>query len=93
MRIVGPLAVRVGTFFITETSIISNGDRVARIAYGSGAAIVSKTPVLTLTLKAAAATSKDETGPTVTSEAIIQMEAFILLVSMCLFLMAMTVLG
>ena len=55
---------------LTET-IISNGEQVARIAYGSGEAIVSKTPVLTLTLKAAAAAPKDETGPTVMSEAII----------------------
>ena len=55
---------------LTET-IISNGEKVARMDYGSGDAIVSKTPVLTLTLETTASAAKEEAGPTVTSEAII----------------------
>jgi multiphosphoryl transfer protein len=55
---------------LTEV-IISNGERVSRIAYGSGTASVGKTPVLTLTLSGAAAVAKEEAGPTVTSEAIV----------------------
>ena len=55
---------------LTEV-IISNGERVSRTVYGSGTAIVGKTPVLTLTLNGAAAVAAEETGPTVTSEAII----------------------
>jgi multiphosphoryl transfer protein len=55
---------------LTEV-IISNGERVSRIAYGSGTASVGKTPVLTLTLNGAAAAAKEEAGPTVTSEAIV----------------------
>jgi phosphoenolpyruvate-protein phosphotransferase len=55
---------------LTEV-IISNGERVSGTVYGSGTAIVGKTPVLTLTLNGAAATTEAETGPTVTSEAII----------------------
>jgi multiphosphoryl transfer protein len=55
---------------LTEV-IISNGERVSGTVYGSGTAIVGKTPVLTLTLNGAAAEAKEELGPTVTSEAII----------------------
>jgi len=44
---------------------------VSGTVYGSGTATVGKTPVLTLTLNGAAATAEVETGPTVTSEAII----------------------
>jgi glucose-specific phosphotransferase system IIA component len=55
---------------LTEV-IISNGERVSQTIYGSGSAIVSKTPVLTLRLNGAAATIQEEVGPTVTSEAII----------------------
>ena len=55
---------------LTEV-IISNGERVSRMVYGSGTASVGKTPVLTLTLNDAAATAKEEAGPTVTSEAIV----------------------
>ena len=56
---------------LTEV-IISNGERVSRTVYGSGTASVGKTPVLTLTLNGAAAPAAEaETGPTVTSEAII----------------------
>ena len=55
---------------LTEV-IISNGERVSRMVYGSGTATVGKTPVLTLTLNGAAAVGREEAGPTVTSEAII----------------------
>ena len=55
---------------LTEV-IISNRDRVSRTAYGSGTASVGKTPVLTLTLNAAAEAPKEEAGPTLTSEAIV----------------------
>ena len=55
---------------LTEV-IISNSDRVSRTAYGSGTASVGKTPVLTLTLNAAAEAPKEEAGPTLTSEAIV----------------------
>ena len=55
---------------LTEV-IISNGELVSGTSYGSGTATVGKTPVLTLTLNGAAAAEKAETGPTVTSEAII----------------------
>jgi len=55
---------------LTEV-IISNGERVSRMAYGSGTASVGKTPVLTLTLDGAAAAAKEEAGPTLTSEAIV----------------------
>jgi phosphocarrier protein FPr len=55
---------------LTEV-IISNGDRVSRMAYGSGTASVGKTPVLTLTLNAAADAPKEEAGSTLTSEAIV----------------------
>jgi multiphosphoryl transfer protein len=56
---------------LTEV-IISNGEKVSGTVYGSGTAIVGKTPILTLTLNgAAAAAEKAEVGPTVTSEAII----------------------
>jgi phosphocarrier protein FPr len=55
---------------LTEV-IISNGERVSGTAYGSGTASVGKTPVLTLTLNAAADAPKDEAGPTLTSEAIV----------------------
>ena len=55
---------------LTEV-IISNGERVSGTVYGSGAATVGETPVLTLTLSGAAAATKEEAGPTVTSEAII----------------------
>jgi multiphosphoryl transfer protein len=55
---------------LTEV-IISNGERVSGIVYGSGTAIVGETAVLTVTLNGATALSKEETGPTVTSEAII----------------------
>jgi phosphocarrier protein FPr len=55
---------------LTEV-IISNGERVSRMAYGSGTASVGKTPVLTLTLNGAAAAAKEEAGPTLTSEAIV----------------------
>lgn len=55
---------------LTEV-IISNGERVSRMTYGSGTASVGKTPVLTLTLNGAAAAAKEEAGPTVTSEAIV----------------------
>jgi phosphocarrier protein FPr len=55
---------------LTEV-IISNGERVSRMAYGSGTASVGKTPVLTLTLNGAAAAVKEEAGPTVMSEAIV----------------------
>jgi phosphoenolpyruvate-protein phosphotransferase len=55
---------------LTEV-IISNGERVSRIVYGSGTASVGKTPVLTLTLDGAAVEAKEEAGPTVTSEAIV----------------------
>ena len=55
---------------LTEV-IISNGDRVSGVVYGSGTATVGKTPVLTLTLNGAGAAAKEETGPTVTSNAII----------------------
>ena len=55
---------------LTEV-IISNGERVSGTVYGSGTATVGKTPVLTLTLNGAAAATKEEAGPTVTSEAII----------------------
>ncbi len=55
---------------LTEV-IISNGERVSRMAYGSGTANVGKTPVLTLTLNGAAAAAKEEAGPTMTSEAIV----------------------
>jgi phosphotransferase system HPr (HPr) family protein len=51
--------------------IISNGERVSQTVYGSGTATVGKTLVLTLTLNGAAVAGKEETGPTVTSEAII----------------------
>ena len=51
--------------------IISNGEVVSGTIYGSGTATVGETPVLTLTLNGAAAATKAETGPTVTSEAII----------------------
>ncbi len=51
--------------------IISNGERVSNTVYGSGTATVGKTAVLTLTLNGAAAAVAEETGPTVTSEAII----------------------
>ena len=56
---------------LTEV-IISNGERVTNTVYGTGTAVVGKTPVLTLTLNgAAAAAGETETGPTMTSEAII----------------------
>ncbi len=56
---------------LTEV-IISNGERVTNTVYGTGTAVVGKTPVLTLTLDGAAAPAAEaETGPTVTSEAII----------------------
>ena len=55
---------------LTEV-IISNGERVSGTVYGSGTATVGKTPVLTLTLNGAAAATKEEAGPTVTSEAIV----------------------
>ena len=55
---------------LTEV-IISNGERVTNTVYGTGTAVVGKTPVLTLTLNGAAAAAEAETGPTVTSEAII----------------------
>ena len=55
---------------LTEV-IITNGERVSRMAYGSGTASVGKTPVLTLTLSGPAAAAKEEAGPTVTSEAIV----------------------
>jgi multiphosphoryl transfer protein len=55
---------------LTEV-IISNGERVACTAYGSGTARVGKTPILTLALHRAAAMAPEEAGPTVTSEAII----------------------
>ena len=55
---------------LTEV-IISNGERVSGVVYGSGTATVGKTPVLTLTLNGAGAAAKEETGPTVTSNAII----------------------
>ena len=55
---------------LTEV-IISNGERVSGTVYGSGTATVGETPVLTLTLNGAAAATKEEAGPTVTSEAII----------------------
>ena len=55
---------------LTEV-IISNGERVTNTVYGTGTAVVGKTPVLTLTLNGAAAATETETGPTVTSEAII----------------------
>ena len=55
---------------LTEV-IISNGEVVSATTYGSGTAVVGKTPVLTLTLNGAAAAEKAETGPTVHSEAII----------------------
>ena len=55
---------------LTEV-IISNGERVTNTVYGTGTAVVGKTPVLTLTLNGAAAAAVAETGPTVTSEAII----------------------
>jgi phosphoenolpyruvate-protein phosphotransferase len=56
---------------LTEV-IISNGERVSNTVYGTGMAVVGKTPVLTLTLNGAAATTAEaEAGPTVTSEAII----------------------
>ena len=55
---------------LTEV-IISNGERVSGTVYGSGAATVGETPVLTLTLNGAAAATKEEAGPTVTSEAIV----------------------
>ena len=56
---------------LTEV-IISNGERVSNTVYGSGTAVVGKTPVLTLTLNGAgAAVGEAEAGPTVTSEAII----------------------
>ena len=55
---------------LTEV-IISNGEGVSDTVYGSGTAIVGKTPVLTLTFNGAAAAEKAEAGPTVTSEAII----------------------
>src|SRR5262245_26171497 len=55
---------------LTEV-IISNGERVTNTVYGTGTAVVGKTPVLTLTLNGAAAAAETETGPTVTSEAII----------------------
>ena len=55
---------------LTEV-IISNGERVTNTVYGTGTAVVGKTSVLTLTLSGAAATAEAQTGPTVTSEAII----------------------
>jgi phosphocarrier protein FPr len=56
---------------LTEV-IISNGERVSKMLYGSGTAAVAKTPVLTLTLNGAgAAAAEAEAGPTVTSEALI----------------------
>lgn len=55
---------------LTEV-IISNGERVSGTVYGSGTATVGKTPVLTLTLNGASPAAKAETGPTITSEAII----------------------
>ena len=55
---------------LTEV-IISNGERVSGTVYGSGTATVGETPVLTLTLNGAAAATKEEAGPTVTSEAIV----------------------
>ena len=55
---------------LTEV-IISNGEMVSEMVYASGTAVVGKTPLLTLTLNGAAAATKEETGPTVTSEAII----------------------
>ena len=55
---------------LTEV-IISNGERVTNTVYGTGTAVVGKTPVLTLTLNGAAPAAETETGPTVTSEAII----------------------
>jgi glucose-specific phosphotransferase system IIA component len=55
---------------LTEV-IISNGERVACTAYGSGTARVGKTPILTLALHRAAAMAPEEAGPTVSSEAII----------------------
>ena len=55
---------------LTEV-IISNGERVSGTVYGSGAATVGETPVLTLTLNGAAVATKEEAGPTVTSEAIV----------------------
>jgi multiphosphoryl transfer protein len=56
---------------LTEV-IISNGERVTNTVYGTGTAVVGKTPVLTLTLNGAgAAVAEAEAGPTVTSEAII----------------------
>ena len=53
---------------LTEV-IISNGERVTNTVYGTGTAVVGKTPVLTLTLNGAA--RRRRAGPTVTSEAII----------------------
>jgi len=55
---------------LTEV-IISNGETVADVVYGTGTARVSKTPVLTLKLNGAAHTAGQATGPTVTSEAIV----------------------
>ena len=55
---------------LTEV-IISNGELVSGTVYGTGTASAGKTPVLTLTLNGAAAATRTETGPTVTSEAII----------------------
>ena len=55
---------------LTEV-IISNGEMVSEMVHASGTAVVGKTPLLTLTLNGAAAATKEETGPTVTSEAII----------------------
>jgi multiphosphoryl transfer protein len=55
---------------LTEV-IISNGERVSGTVYGSGTATVGETPVLKLTLNGAAAATKEEAGPTVTSEAIV----------------------
>ena len=55
---------------LTEV-IISNGELVSGTVYGTGTASAGKTPVLTLTLNGAAAATRTETGPTITSEAII----------------------
>jgi phosphocarrier protein FPr len=55
---------------LTEV-IISNGETVDGIVYGSGVASVGKTPVLTVKLNGAAPATPKETGPAVTSEAII----------------------
>ena len=47
---------------LTEV-IISNGERVTNTVYGTGTAVVGKTPVLTLTLNGAAATAETRNRP------------------------------